>query len=131
MPLSVSYTYTDAEFDQTFDSEFFGDVTKGDSLPYIPEGQLSLTAGIESGKLSVTTLATFIDSMCTVGDGCTEKTYSQTNVDLVANYEVNDDLSVYTRVDNITDEVDIVARQPKGARPNRGRTASVGVKLSF
>tara|TARA_S200000501_G_scaffold376702_3_gene432487 strand:+ start:532 stop:2643 length:2112 start_codon:yes stop_codon:yes gene_type:complete len=131
MPLSVSYTYTDAEFDQTFDSEFFGDVTKGDSLPYIPENQLSLSAGIDMGDLSITTLATFIDSMCTVGDGCTEKTYKQTNIDLVANYEVSDELSFYTRVDNITDEVDIVARQPKGARPNRGRTASVGVRLSF
>jgi Fe(3+) dicitrate transport protein len=131
MPLSLSYTYTDAEFDQTFDSEFFGDVTKGDPLPYIPENQLSLSAGIDMGDLSITTLATFTDSMCVFGDGCTEKTYSQTNFDLVANYEVNNDLSFYTRVDNITDEVDIVARQPKGARPNRGRTASVGVRLSF
>ena len=69
--------------------------------------------------------------MCTVGTGCTDKTYNQTNFDLVANYEVNDDLSFYTRVDNITDEADIVARQPKGARPNRGRTALVGVRLSF
>jgi Fe(3+) dicitrate transport protein len=131
MPLSISYTYTDAEFDQTFDSEFFGQVNEGDSLPYIPENQLSLTAGIDMGDLSITTIATFIDSMCTVGTGCTEKTYNQTNFDLVANYEVNDDLSFYTRVDNITDEADIVARQPKGARPNRGRTALVGVRLSF
>ena len=36
-----------------------------------------------------------------------------------------------TFVENITDEADIVARQPKGARPNKARTATLGVRYTF
>jgi Fe(3+) dicitrate transport protein len=52
-------------------------------------------------------------------------------LDVVGSYQVSDDFAVYLRMENITDEADIVARQPKGARPNKARTATLGVRYTF
>ncbi len=50
-------------------------------------------------------------------------------MDLSANYQVNDMLNLYGRVENLTDEADILGRHPHGARPNKqARTATVGVR---
>jgi Fe(3+) dicitrate transport protein len=38
---------------------------------------------------------------------------------------------VFLKVENLFDERDIVSRQPDGARPNKPRTASLGVEYRF
>jgi len=132
MPVSIAYTYTDAEFQSTFDGEFFGNVSKGDPIPYIPEGQIALSVGIESGAYRVNAALNYVEAVC-VKATCNafEKTDASTVLDIVSHYQVNDRLGVFLKVENVTDETDIVARQPKGARPNKARTATLGMRYTF
>ncbi len=44
---------------------------------------------------------------------------------------LNDGAAVYLKVENLLDERAIVSRQPDGARPNKPRTAYVGVEWRF
>jgi len=55
LPVGITYTLTEGEFQNSFDSEFggWGTVEEGDELPYLPEHQLALLVGLESGKFSV------------------------------------------------------------------------------
>ena len=132
LPISLTYTHTDAEFDSTFDSEFFGDVSKGDPIPYIPKSQYAFSVGIESNTFQVNAVLNYVDAVCVKAScGDFEETNKSTLLDVVGNYQVSDDFAVYLRVENITDEADIVARQPKGARPNKARTATLGVRYTF
>ena len=132
LPMSLTYTHTDAEFDSTFDSEFFGDVSKGDPIPYIPKSQYAFSVGIESNTFQVNAVLNYVDAVCVKAScGDFEETNESILLDVVGNYQVSDDFAVYLRMENITDEADIVARQPKGARPNKARTATLGVRYTF
>ena len=50
---------------------------------------------------------------------------------LIYRAAVIDDAVVFLKVENLFDEEAIVSRQPDGARPNKPRTASVGVEWTF
>jgi Fe(3+) dicitrate transport protein len=52
-------------------------------------------------------------------------------IDYISRYILSDDSVVFLKVENMLDERAIVSRQPDGARPNKPRTAIVGVAWSF
>ena len=52
-------------------------------------------------------------------------------VDYISRYDYNDSATFFVKVQNVFDEESIVSRQPDGARPNKPRTASVGVEYIF
>lgn len=133
LPLTLSYTYLDATFDTDIaNTDFFGDVSKGDPLPYIPRHQFLASLGLEKGKFATYLSANYVDQTCVRAScGAFETTDSWLNVDLAANYQFNDHVNFYGRIDNLTDNHVIVARHPYGARPNLGRTAALGVHFSL
>jgi len=130
---SVSYTYIDGEFDTSIaDTDFFGDVTAGDPIPYIPENQMQVSAGLEAENWGLNANLSYVDEVCTRAScGAFEKTDSALTLDLAAQYFVRDNVKLFGRIENVSDEQDILGRQPYGARPNKGRTASVGLELNF
>lgn len=130
---SISYTYIDGEFDSDIaDTDFFGDVNAGDPIPYIPENQLHFATAIEADTWQANANISYVDEVCTrAACGAFQKTDSALTLDLAAQYFVQDNIKIFARVENATDEQDIVGRQPYGARPNKGRSASLGVELSF
>lgn len=133
IPLSITYTYINSEFDTDIaDTAFFGDVSAGDSIPYIPENQGQISLGLEANNWSVYANAVYVDEVC-VRASCEvfEKTDGSLTVDISGNYQVSDDLKLFARLENLTDQQDIVSRQPYGARPNKTRTFSVGAQYSF
>jgi Fe(3+) dicitrate transport protein len=133
VPLSITYTYINSEFDTDIaDTAFFGDVSAGDSIPYIPENQGQISLGLEANNWSVYANAVYVDEVC-VRASCAmfEKTDSNLTVDISGNYQVSNELKLFARVENLTDQQDIVSRQPYGARPNKTRTFSVGAQYSF
>ncbi|MEL7537053.1 MAG: TonB-dependent receptor [Pseudomonadota bacterium] len=132
-PLLVTYTYTDGEFDSDIaDTDFFGDVSEGDPIPYIPEHQLFVQTGIEATRWSGFVSASYVDEVCTIAAcGPFQSTDDSLTFDVIGSYIVSDQLTFYGRVENLTDEEDILGRQPYGARPNRSRTGSVGVRYDF
>ena len=46
-------------------------------------------------------------------------------------YQVNEQIKLYGKIDNITDEQVIVSRRPFGSRPGKPRQVILGVKYSF
>ena len=133
IPLLFSYTYLDGEFDSDIaDTDFFGDVTRGDPLPYIPENQFLLSLGLERNAWATYLSVNYSDEVCVRAScGPFERTDASTVVDLSARYTLNDHLSFFGRVDNLTSEEAIVGRQPYGARPNRDQTFTVGLNLAL
>jgi Fe(3+) dicitrate transport protein len=133
VPLNITYTYIDSTFDTDIaDTAFFGDVSAGDSIPYIPENQGQVSLGLEGSNWSAYVNGVYVDAVC-VKASCAafEKTDSSFTVDISANYQVSDALKLFARIENLTDEQNIVSRQPYGARPNKTQTFSVGAQYSF
>ena len=133
LPLELAYTHIDGEFDTDIaDTDFFGDVSKGDPIPYIPDHQLSLTLGVEQVRWALFLSANYVDGACTrAACGPFERTDSTLTLDLAGNYQLTGSLNLFARVENLSREKEIVGRQPYGARPNKDRTAAVGVRLTF
>lgn len=133
LPFTLSYTYLDATFDTDIaNTDFFGNVSKGDPLPYIPRQQFLISLGIEKGRFASYLSANYVDQTC-VRASCDrfEMTDRWLTLDLAANYQFNEHVNFYGRIDNLTDNNAIVARHPYGARPNLGRTAALGVRFSL
>ena len=133
IPVSLSYTLIHGEFDSDIaDTDFFGSVSKGDPLPYLPENQLLVSVGFEKNNWAAYVSGNYVDEVCVRAScGAFEKTDDTFTVDISANYQFNRALNVYARVENLTSEEDILGRQPYGARPNKDRTVTVGVRFNF
>ena len=132
-PLSFVYTYIDAEFDTDIaDTDFFGDVRKGDPIPYIPEHQLRISAGIEQPRWRAYVSANYVDEVCVRAScGDFERTDDTLTVDIAARYLFTDRISLFGRMENVTGAEDILGRHPYGARPNKDRTVIGGVRIGF
>jgi Fe(3+) dicitrate transport protein len=130
-PLSMVYTSTDASFDNTFDSDFWGSVTSGMDIPDLPDSQLALQAGFET-QTGLRGSATYYayGSTCSVASCAAGTSVDSYNViDASLTKMISDQLDVYMVVENITDETDVVARAPKnGARAQKPRSFTVGVR---
>ncbi len=137
LPIALSYTYTKGEFDTAFSSDFsmWGDVESGDSLPYLPENQLTFDIGLAANNWQVNLIARYTGKMKEAsGDnvllsGVTTK--ALTIVDLLASYDLGDMGNMYFKLDNVFDKQEIVSRRPFGARPSKPLTAIVGYQYSF
>ena len=133
LPVSLNYTYIHSEFNSDIkDTDFFGSVSKGDPIPYIPEHQLNLSVGYEMNNWRSYINVSYVDEVC-VRATCSnfERTDSSLVMDLSSHYDFSENVSFYGKLENITGEEDIMGRQPYGARPNKDRTATLGVRINF
>lgn len=133
IPLSFAYTWMDAEFDTDIaDTDFFGDVSKGDPIPYIPDHQFRILTGVELPRWSAYLSANYVDAVCVRAScGDFERADESFTVDLAAHFSFNDRMSVFGSLENVTGAEDIVGRHPYGARPNRDLTATGGLRFEF
>ena len=137
LPFSFNYTYTNAEFQSSFDSNFdeWGSVTAGDELPYIPNHQFYCSLGIETSKWSVNSSAKFVDKMRTVaGSGSIaygSGTDSHLIIDLSYEYNQNEKSRFFASINNLFDKEYVAARRPYGARPGSPLTILAGMKIDF
>ena len=137
IPYGFVYTYTDSQFDSSFDSTFaqWGDVTKGDELPYLPNHQLTFNLGLEGNAWSFNLAMKYRSSMKEVaGTGqplSGVEVPSLTTVNVSAAYELGNYGRIYAKVDNLFDEAEIVSRRPYGARSGVPRQFTLGYKYQF
>ena len=137
VPLQASYTFTDGEFRNSFQSRYgpWGTVDAGDELPYLPRHQLFSSLGLGDDRWLVNLGASWVSAMRTeAGHGplvVEESTDSALVLDLLAEAAVVSRLRVYGSLQNLTDRRYVVARQPAGARPGLPRTLMVGVRLQI
>lgn len=134
-PLSLAYTYTHARFGTSFTSNFFGDVTRGDRLPYLPPHQLTLTGGIDAGRARVNASMNYVtETRGFAGSGAipeAERIDGRTLVDLSGEVDILPSLSAYATVQNLFDTTYNVAFSPAGARPGAPRLALAGLRARF
>lgn len=133
LPLRAGYTFTDAEFRNSFSSDFeeWGTVESGAPLPYLPEHTFNVQVGLESGRWRVNLAGNHIDDMATSAEAGAPRTESAFVVDLAAGYQLTRQAEVFARVENLTDEVWIASLRPAGARPGLPRQTYVGVRIRF
>lgn len=135
LPFRATYTYTDAQFDSSFDSELFGSVTDGDSIPYIPENQFALNLAAEWDLLRLSLGGHYVDAMNTVagasGLRSSDKTDSYFVTDASIEYKIQESLKLYLMGNNLFDEEYVVARRPAGARPGLPQTFMAGVRVNL
>ncbi len=136
-PLALAYTYTTSEFQTSFASGFgpWGTVTAGDELPYVPEHQLTLSAGLEGEVWRTNLLVSHVDETRAVaGTGAmpdNQLINERVIFDLAAEYDVVPGVTLIGIVENLTDEVYNVSFDPRRRWPGKPRTVLGGVKFSF
>jgi len=137
VPVDVTYTFTNTEFLNSFESglDTWGDVTKGDELPYVPESQLQFTAGLIGDNWRSDLLVRYMAEMrTTAGSGTIvtdEQIDSRTVVDLAAHYSLANNQEITLNIDNLLDEAYIATRTHGSVMVGKPRSLTVGYKYSF
>ena len=137
MPARLAYTYTQATFQNAFESEFepWGTVAEGDELPYVPNHQLSLSLGLQTMRFGVDLSGKYVGRMRTAaGQGAFidhQSTDAHFVLDLAADYSLTRQVKLFASVRNLTNEAYIVARRPAGVRPGLPRLFLLGVKADI
>ncbi|MEO0437877.1 MAG: TonB-dependent receptor [Pseudomonadota bacterium] len=137
LPIALSYTYTDAEFGESFSSTNpqYGQVEEGFELPYLPPNRANLTTGFVGSNWDLKLTLTYTDRMRDqAGAGefaADEGSDESTILDVAASYRFGENWTVTGRIDNATDEVYVVSRRPFGARPGLPRSARLMVRYSY
>ena len=131
-PVKLTYTYTDSEFKNTFDSEIWGTVEKGDAMPYVPKNQVALSMGAELSAFVVHSQLRYVsDSHADLTDSGLNAINSRVVWDLAAKYRIDDNQKVYLSVDNLFDKTYIANRANGGIQPGKPRTLQLGYTYSF
>jgi Fe(3+) dicitrate transport protein len=137
IPFSFSYTYTYGEFQNSFSSEFsaWGDVEKGDQLPYLPRNQMNVSLGYENEDFGLTLNAYASSSMRTMagkGELITEQSTDRLLfMDISGSWYIHQKTRLFLNIRNITDSIYIVSRRPAGVRPGMPRLVSGGIKITI
>lgn len=137
LPISIVYTYTDAKFQNDFESDFggWGKVSAGDQFPYLANNQLTLILGLEHPQFSFNISGKYLGEMRTLpGQGkipLNEKIESYLVIDSSANYILHKNISVFANATNLTNKVYVASRRPAGLRSGMPRAFNIGVKATF
>ncbi len=133
LPIDFSYTLSQSEFLNTFESNFWGDVKSGYEFPYVPENQFQFVIGLEGDQWQSNLLVRYTGEMRTVagrGD-IYEGINAHTVVDFVANYNLTQNQQVNFTVDNLLDENYMASRTHGSIMVGKPFTVSMGYKYSF
>ena len=128
-PIAITLTSTDATFENSFDSDYFGVVASGDDIPYIPSSVIAISAGFvtDNGWSGYLRMADHGSSCSTAACGTFENIEAYSYIDLSLRKKINDRLDVYGVLENVADNEDIAARAPKsGARSQKPQTYKLG-----
>lgn len=136
-PIAVAYTLTNAIFQNSFGSTqgIWGSVSEGDSVPYIPQQQLSVTAGVEHQRFEFTLNARYNGAFDTqASNGGTKDTMKLDDniiIDLSGKYHLSSKISLFANVINLLDEVYASARVPAGFRPGHPFGIYTGINVTL
>ena len=137
LPLHLTYTYTRAEFQSSFKSDFgaWGEVQSGFQVPYIPEHQFYVRLALDRPDWRMDISGKYNSAMRTVAGKnkplAGERTDSHFVIDYSAEYEIATGNRLFLSIRNVLDQTYIAARRPAGVRPGLPRTFLVGLKTEF
>lgn len=136
LPLSLSYSLTDAQFRSNFESGFdsWGKVVIGDQLPYVATSQFSASFGVANRKGRLTASLSGSSPVRTqAGQGPRDPARSVAGfvtASLSGEWHLPGAGTVFAAVQNLTDARYAVARRPAGLRPGLPRTLLVGIRIA-
>ena len=120
LPLQLSYTYTDTEMRNSFESHSWGNVVRGDEIPYIFKHALNMQLGIEYKWFYANIGARYNSDMRTSpGQGTIaerEKVPANLILDASVNVLVNKYLTLRLNAINLPNSVYLTSRHPAGLR---------------
>ena len=148
VPVNIAYTWTDARFNETFINGGgdwgSGKINSGDFIPFITPHLISVSAGIEGSKFDALMTGRYVgntrtkpgqNTLIVPEAGVKMNDVNALNgfliLDFSANYHVNRKLSLFTTVNNITNNTGIVANLPQGFRPNIPLSLNIGLKAKI
>lgn len=137
IPIGLNYTYTDARFKNSFESDFeeWGYVEAGDAYPYLAKSQLGFVSELIWGSLSLLQNIRYQSPMrLEPGKGNwadKERIESFWMVDVTASWQLRKEVKVFGQVNNLLNQVVGVARRPAGWRPAMPRAFSFGIRAAF
>lgn len=137
LPISFGYTYTNTEFLSDFASSvgIWGEVAKGDEIPYIPKHQFNVMFGLEHQKFEITLSGRFNGEFRTLaGTGSipeNERIDNNFIIDFASKYHLFKNLSITGNVINLLDETYAAARVPAGLRPGHPFGVYGGLEFRF
>lgn len=135
LPLQVSYTYTDTEIRNSFESHSWGNVVRGDEIPYIFKHALNMQLGIECKWFYANIGAHYNSDMRTSpGQGTIaerEKVPANLIFDASLNVFVNKYLTVRLNAINLTNRVYLTSRHPAGLRAGHPFGIYAGANVQF
>lgn len=137
LPITFGYTFTDTEFKNSFgsDDDLWGEVNKGDELPYIAKHQFNTSVSFEHEKFEININGRFNGAFRTSAGTETITSSNGVNsnfiLDFAGKYNFTNYLSITGRVINILDETYAVSRVPAGLRPGHPFGAYAGIELRF
>lgn len=135
LPLQVSYTYADTEIRNSFESHSWGNVVRGDEIPYIFKHALNMQLGIECKWFYANIGARYNSDMRTSpGQGTIaerEKVPANLIFDASLNVFVNKYLTVRLNAINLTNRVYLTSRHPAGLRAGHPFGIYAGANVQF
>ncbi|MBI4475673.1 MAG: TonB-dependent receptor [Acidobacteria bacterium] len=137
LPLRLTYTFTHAEFRNSFQSQFgpWGNVQVGDDLPYVPRHQVYASVETDHQAWRARLEGFYVGRMRTrAGQGpyvVTDSTDSYFVVNVSGEYRLGGGASLFASVQNLANNAYIVARHPAGVRPGLPRLVQAGLKIAL
>ena len=132
VPISFSYTLTDAKFLTSFGStqDIWGEVNNGDQIPYIPKHQFSSSLSYRISKVDINLNASYNGKFSTLANG-TEEISSYLILDLSMKYRIKKDIFLKSKILNLLDKKYAVSKAPAGLRPGHPFGIYTGIEYKF
>ena len=120
-PLQLSYTFTDTEMKNSFESNSWGRVIAGDEIPYINRHSLNLSIGAEYKKYELNIGIRYNGAVRTEpGQGLIAERHkipAYTIIDVAAKAHFARHFTLTLNAINLTNRTYLVSRHPSGLRP--------------
>jgi Fe(3+) dicitrate transport protein len=132
IPVSLSATFTETEFESSASPTdgYLSGASKGSEFPFIPDFQLNARAGLVFDKTSTYLNYHYQDKV--FANGRNTRTLGAYGIlDWSGFHNISDDVTVFTKVTNLTDEVYAHSVLPDGYRVGAPRVWSVGMSFDF
>ena len=137
MPITFSYTYTNAEFSSSFESDFesWGDVYEGYEFPYLAKHQVSGKLSLCNDKFEFYLNAKYNSTMrAQAGNdeiSSVENIPGYLILDAVLKYHINEKICLNLNTQNLTNKAYVVALRPAGLRPGLPRIIQFGINANL
>jgi Fe(3+) dicitrate transport protein len=133
VPLSISSTFTNAEFDTATkpDAEDrYAGGSPGKKIPYVPEVQYNIRLGLVYENWSSYLNYHWQDEVYT--DAANSSIIDEYGtLDWSGFYDIKPGVTLFAKVTNLTDEKYVTSDMPDGLRPGAPRVASLGMEFNF